>query len=158
MRVAKAKGHTSRAVGAASFAGVVGKRHPAGITLPELGPIPRGPGLWPKQAFAQLVYISQLLNHVIDDYTVLIWAPSITTWKKFLPLTLSFLFLFPPSLCITVNRIVQTLLFSRNKIWISAWIKRKTDLQTGLRGLFSRKKPWGGARSTVEASTKNTLS
>lgn len=36
------------------------------------------------------------------------------------------------SLCITVKRIVQTVLFSRNIVWISAWIKSKTDLQTRL--------------------------
>lgn len=49
--------------------------------------------------------------------------------KKILPLTLSLLFMFPSALCVTVNRIVQTVLFSRNVVWISAWIK-KTELQT----------------------------
>ena len=45
--------------------------------------------------------------------------------------SLDLLFMFPSSLCVTVNRIVQTVLFSRNIVWISAWIK-KTELQTWL--------------------------
>ena len=45
----------------------------AGMALFKLGPAPWAPpGPCPEQALAQLVCISQLLNHVTDDYTVLI--------------------------------------------------------------------------------------
>lgn len=76
--------------------------------------------------------------------------------KKIFPLTLSFLFMFFPSLCITVNRIVQTVLFSRNIVRVSAWIKSKTDLQTWLRGYLAERR--FEVEPAVKVSTKSTLS
>lgn len=52
--------------------------------------------------------------------------------------------MFSSSLWVTVNRIVQTLLFSRNIVWISAWIKRKTDFQTVPAGVEGGG-GWGGS-------------
>lgn len=63
--------------------------------------------------------------------------------------------MFFPSLCITVNRIVQTVLFSRNIVGISAWIKSKTDLQTWLRGYLAERFE---VEPAVKVSTKSTLS
>lgn len=157
---ARCKSQRSRqsAVGTASSALAGGRGPSAGIALPKLDPAPLGS----SRALTKASSCPTCLYFPIAE-SCYWWLNSFylstinhTRKKKTFPLTLSFLFMFFSSLCITVNRIVQTMLFSRNIVGISAWIKSKTDLQTWLGGSLAERRL--EVEPAGQVSTESTLS